>query len=119
MGQDNEKTSEKVRAGTIQDQGGITLAHADASRSSEVRHNPPPVPLSEIALTGIYEISKILNAPARLETTLSNVINLLSSFMQMHHGVIALLADDGIPDITVGAGWNESADERYRVRLPE
>jgi len=78
----------------------------------------PMVPLSEIALTGIYEISKILSTPARLETTLSNVVNLLSSFMQMQHGVISLLADDGIPDITVGAGWNEGTDERYRARLP-
>jgi Nif-specific regulatory protein len=81
--------------------------------------DPPLVPLSEIALTGIYEISKILSAPNRLETTLSGVVNLLSSFMQMRHGVISLLADDGIPDITVGIGWNEGADERYRARLPE
>jgi Nif-specific regulatory protein len=78
----------------------------------------PVVPLSEIALTGIYEISKILSTPARLETTLSNVVNLLSSFMQMQHGVISLLADDDIPDITVGVGWNEGTDERYRARLP-
>jgi len=77
------------------------------------------VSLSDIALTGIYEVSKILNTPNRLETTLSNVVNLLSSFMQMRHGVISLLADDDIPDITVGAGWNEGTDERYRARLPE
>jgi Nif-specific regulatory protein len=80
--------------------------------------NAPPIPLSEIALTGIYEVSKILNGPARIETTLSNVLNVLSSFMQMRHGVISLLADDGIPDITVGAGWNEGSDSRYRERLP-
>lgn len=79
----------------------------------------PLIPLSDIALTGIYEISKILTAPNRLETTLANVVNLLSSFMQMQHGVISLLADDGIPDITVGAGWNEGTDDRYRARLPE
>lgn len=78
----------------------------------------PIAPLSEIALTGIFELSKILTAPARLETTLSNVINLLQSFLQMRHGVVALLADDGIPDITVGAGWSEGNDERYRLRLP-
>jgi Nif-specific regulatory protein len=75
--------------------------------------------MSEIALTGIYELSKILNSPARLEITLSNVVNVMSSFMQMRHGVISLLADDGIPDITVGAGWNEGSDGRYRARLPE
>jgi Nif-specific regulatory protein len=79
----------------------------------------PPIPLSDIALTGIYEVSKILSVPNRLEVTLSNVVNLLSSFMQMQHGVISLLADDGIPDITVGAGWSEGTDERYRARLPE
>ncbi|PMZ78683.1 GAF domain-containing protein, partial [Pseudomonas sp. FW306-02-H05-AB] len=54
-----------------------------------------------------------------LETTLANVVNLLQSFLQMRHGVVALLADDGIPDLTVGAGWSEGSDERYRVRLPQ
>lgn len=39
--------------------------------------------------------------------------------MQMRHGVISLLEDDGIPNITVGAGWNEGTDARYRARLPE
>ncbi len=79
----------------------------------------PLVPLSEIALTGIYEVSKILNRPARLEATLSSVLDVLSSFLQMRHGVISLLADDGVPDITVGIGWNEGTDSRYRARLPE
>ena len=97
------------------------MAHADASivKSPEVRPNPPLISLSDIALTGIYEISKILNAPNRLEITLSNVLNVLSSFLQMRHGVISLLADDDVPDITVGIGWNEGTDKRYRARLPE
>jgi len=79
----------------------------------------PIVPLNEIALTGIFEISKILTAATRLETTLANVVNLLQSFLQMRHGVVALLADDGIPDLAVGAGWSEGSDERYRGRLPQ
>ncbi|MBR0958278.1 nif-specific transcriptional activator NifA [Bradyrhizobium japonicum] len=79
----------------------------------------PIVPLNEIALTGIFEISKILTAPTRLETTLANVVNLLQSFLQMRHGVVALLSDDGIPDLAVGAGWSEGSDERYRGRLPQ
>jgi Nif-specific regulatory protein len=97
------------------------MAHAiaPAVEVAEGRTNAPPIPLSEIALTGIYEISKILNAPNRLESTLSNVLNVLSSFLQMRHGVISLLADDDVPDITVGIGWNEGTDERYRARLPE
>ncbi len=97
------------------------MAYADAPVAGNLRAQPKPplVPLSEIALTGIYEISKILNAPNRLETTLANVLNVLSSFLQMRHGVISLLADDDVPDITVGIGWNEGADERYRARLPQ
>ena len=97
------------------------MAHADASavQGLEAQPKPPLIPLSDIALTGIYEISKILNAPNRLETTLSNVLNVLSSFLQMRHGVISLLADDDVPDVTVGVGWNEGTDERYRARLPE
>jgi len=102
------------------------MAHADASKVEKaevenmgMRISAPTIPLSEIALTGIYEISKILNAPNRLETTLSSVLNVLSSFLQMRHGVISLLADDDVPDITVGIGWNEGTDERYRARLPE
>ncbi|RTL49216.1 MAG: nif-specific transcriptional activator NifA [Bradyrhizobiaceae bacterium] len=79
----------------------------------------PIVPVNEIALTGIFEISKILTAPTRIETTLANVVNLLQSFLQMRHGVVALLSDDGIPDLAVGAGWSEGSDERYRGWLPQ
>ncbi len=99
----------------------MAMAYADTSVVEHAAAQPSQssIPLSEIALTGIYEISKILNAPNRLETTLSSVLNVLSSFLQMRHGVISLLADDDVPDITVGIGWNEGTDERYRARLPE
>src|SRR5712691_6603229 len=120
MGQDINNSSEKS-AGKVQDDGEMAMAHADATEveNQEARPKTPQIALSEIALTGIYEISKILNAPNRLETTLSNVLNVLSSFLQMRHGVISLLADDDVPDITVGVGWNEGTDERYKARLPE
>jgi Nif-specific regulatory protein len=85
----------------------------DTSRPRE------PTALSEIALTGVYEISKILASPTRLEVTLANVLNLLSSFMQMRDGVIALLDDDGTPEIVVGAGWREDAEGQYRRKIPE
>ncbi|KYK43516.1 nif-specific transcriptional activator NifA [Bradyrhizobium liaoningense] len=75
-------------------------------------------PLGESALTGIFEISKILTSPCRLEVTLANVVGLLQSFVQMRHGVVSLFDDDGMPDITVGAGWSEGSDESYRMRLP-
>jgi len=95
------------------------MVYRDARLAEQPQsHSVTPIPLSEIALTGIFEISKILTAPARLEITLANVVNLLQSFMQMRHGTVSLLADDGVPDITVGAGWNEGTDGRYRARLP-
>ncbi len=77
------------------------------------------IPLSDIALIGVYEISKILAAPTRLETTLANVVNLLSSFLQMRHGTIVLLGDDGVPDVAVGADWSEQAVHRPPQRFPE
>jgi Nif-specific regulatory protein len=120
MRQDIKNSSKKAVEG-VRDDGEIIMAHADAPvvETSEERSKAPLIPLSEIALTGIYEISKILNAPNRLEITLSSVLNVLSSFLQMRHGVISLLADDDVPDVTVGVGWNEGTDERYRARLPE
>jgi Nif-specific regulatory protein len=92
------------------------MLHTDLEAN---RTNREPAMLSEIALTGVYEISKILTSPARLELTLANVLNLLSSFMQMRDGVIAVLNDDGTPDIVVGADWCEEAPGRFRPRIPE
>jgi Nif-specific regulatory protein len=80
---------------------------------------PQQVPLSEIALTGVYEISKILTSANRLEAALASVVNVLSSFMQMRHGVIALLEDDDTPEIIVDAGWSEDVAKRDRGRMPE
>jgi len=108
-------------AGRAQGDGESTMVHGDAfvaERGSTVS-SAASMPLSDIALTGIYEISKILTAPNKLEVTLSNVVNVLSSFLQMGHGVISLLADDDIPDITVGVGWSDGTDDRYRARLPQ
>ena len=96
------------------------MLHADPARvGRSLAPAAKSVAVSEIALTGVYEISKILTSANRLETTLSNVVNLLASFMQMRHGVIVLLDDDGVPDIVVGAGWSEESSERYRERMPK
>lgn len=74
---------------------------------------------SEIALGGIYEISKILTSPARVEVTLSGVITLLSSYLDMRCGLIALLNEVGDPDVVVGSDWNEETARLYFARLPE
>ncbi|MGX8009861.1 nif-specific transcriptional activator NifA [Mesorhizobium sp. ORM8.1] len=67
-------------------------------------------------LTGIYEISKALTAPARLEVTLANVVNTLASFVQMRHGSILVLGSEGEPEIAASAG---SAPSGTHPIIPE
>ena len=71
------------------------------------------------ALMGIYEISKVLTRPARLETALAGVVNLLHSFMDMSGGLIALLDEEDQTTTVVGAGWNEAEAREHFERLPE
>ncbi len=85
-----------------------------------VRAAPPRATVSgETALVGIYEISKLLASPARLENMLAGVLTLLSSFLDMRHGLIALLDAKGAPEVVVGAGWTEGAAKFFFDRLPE
>jgi len=71
------------------------------------------------ALMGIYEISKLLTRPARLEVSLSGVINLLASFLDMNNGLIALLDEGNQTSMVVGAGWCEATAREHFERLPE
>jgi Nif-specific regulatory protein len=71
------------------------------------------------ALIGMYEISKLLTRPARLEEALSGVINLLASFLDMNNGLIALLDDEDQATMVVGAGWSEATAREHFERLPE
>ena len=73
----------------------------------------------EMALYGVYEISKVLSEPGRLEVTLGKVLHLLSSFLDMRHALIALLGERGDPEVVVGSGWSEATAKRYFERLPE
>ena len=74
---------------------------------------------AEMALGGIYEISKLLASPNRLEPTLSGVLALLSSFLDLRHGLIALLSAEGQPELVVGSGWTEANTRQFFERLPE
>ncbi len=94
------------------------MLHDNRRIASELGASPGPKQLSEIALSGIYEISKILVAPDRLERTLANVLSLLSSFLDMQHGTIVLLDDDDTPEMVVNAKWTESG-EACRHLLPQ
>lgn len=72
---------------------------------------------SEIALYGIYEISKILSAPARLEVTLANVAHILSAFLAMRRGTIVVLDEAGDPEIVATGGGGPAADARPPQRV--
>jgi Nif-specific regulatory protein len=87
---------------------GIATAPAFGSDQAKPA-GPAPYPKAnaEMALFGIYEISKILTTPARLELTLSNVVNVLTSFLQMRRGMIVVLDDGGDVEIVATAGWAE------------
>jgi Nif-specific regulatory protein len=74
---------------------------------------------ADIALYGIYEISKVLTAPGELDAILGRVLQLLSSFLDMRHGLIALIAEDGTAELVVGSGWTRARAERHFERLPE
>ncbi len=57
----------------------------------------------DVALAGVYEISKILTGAQSLERTLGAVIAVLSSFMQMRRGFILALDEEGEPEITASS----------------
>jgi len=73
---------------------------------------------AEVALLGIYEISKVLTVAMPLEAVLGRVANLLSSFLDMSHGLIALLTDDGAPELVVGSHCEPQVARHYFDRLP-
>ena len=100
----------------------VTNVHTsnDLSRVAD-QNSPvarPRAPSSDTALLGIYEISKILTAPARLEQTLANVVSVLSSFLNMQLGMIVILDQKGDPEITATSGWAERSDRRPIDTLP-
>ncbi|MGF6969272.1 Nif-specific regulatory protein [Paraburkholderia sp. WC7.3g] len=122
--QHNTRKSEQGDREDGHNNGDVVMLHIASVRErpsskSETDHAVPIVQWYERALTGILEISKVLTASCRLEVMLANVVDLMQSFVQMRLGIVSLFDDDGVPDITVGAGWSEGNDERYRMRLPQ
>ncbi len=64
----------------------------------------------DVALAGVYEISKILTGAQSLERTLGAVIAVLSSFMQMRRGFILALDEAGEPEITASSDGSAKAN---------
>src|SRR5271166_1372260 len=73
---------------------------------------------SETALSGIYEISKIVTSPASLRVMLNNVVSVMSSFLDMRLATIMLLNKDGDPEIKVAASTDHVMDANEDADLP-
>ena len=71
-----------------------------------------------LALNGIYEASKILSSSLNLESTVRDVLNLLSSYMQMRRGIVALKENGGHPVVIAAAGMSPLAVQRGEASLP-
>ncbi|WP_176085658.1 nif-specific transcriptional activator NifA [Martelella sp. HB161492] len=78
-----------------------------------------PARTADISLSGIYEISKILAEPARLELTLANVVNILSSFLQMRGGAIVVIDENGLPELSAIAGTSLPTDTEHSPPVPQ
>lgn len=74
---------------------------------------------AEVALNGVYEISRVLALAARLETKLGGVLGLLASYLDMRNGLIAILTPDGNPMMTIGSEADETTARNYFDELPE
>lgn len=74
---------------------------------------------ADLALLGIYEISKTLCGPGSLQDVLAGTLYVLHSFLDMGNGVIALLDADGEPEQVVSATHDPATALRYFRGLPE
>ncbi|MDX8456867.1 nif-specific transcriptional activator NifA [Mesorhizobium sp. VK9D] len=74
---------------------------------------------ANIPLRGLYEISEILTAPTRLQITLGNVVNILSSFVQMRHGEMVIKEAAGELEIAATAGNKHAPQSDWRRFTPQ
>lgn len=73
---------------------------------------------ASLSLVTIYEISKILSTTVNLESSLRAVLNLMSSYMEMRRGVVAITGDDGALSVVAAAGLSPAAIEHGAADLP-
>ena len=71
------------------------------------------------SLTAIYEISKILSASLHLEVVLRDVVNVLSSYLEMHRAMVVLKNDDDSLRVVAASGATLETLRRGEVIPPE
>jgi Nif-specific regulatory protein len=75
-------------------------------------------PRAALSLVSMYEISKILSSSLNLAATLRAVLNLMSSYMDMRRGVVAVLDDDGALNVLAASGISPRDVSRGAADLP-
>ncbi|HVI51771.1 MAG TPA: nif-specific transcriptional activator NifA [Candidatus Sulfotelmatobacter sp.] len=73
---------------------------------------------SALSLISIYEISKILSSSLNLEKTLREVVNLLSSYLEMRRGMVTLVSDKTQLEVVAAAGMTPDALKREGGNQP-
>ena len=72
-----------------------------------------------IELITVYEVSKILNSTLDLHKTMRNVLNVLSSHLQMQRGMVALLQEDGFLQVIAATGMDQEEIAHGRFKSGE
>jgi Nif-specific regulatory protein len=75
-------------------------------------------PRAARSLISLYEISKILSASLDLEPTLRAVLNILSSYMDMRRGVVAIVGEDGGLNVVAASGLSPRQVSAGAADLP-
>jgi Nif-specific regulatory protein len=73
---------------------------------------------SSLSLISLYEISKILSSSLDLEKTFHDVLNLLSSYLQMRRGLVALANGQGTVSLAAASGLSREALRKGVCRFP-
>ncbi len=99
----------------------VTMSEAAPACRGAAQGAPerPPPGRAEMAIYGIYEISKILCGPGSLQDILGTTLGVLKSFLDMSHGLIALLDEAGDAQTLVSSSFDAAAARRYFASLPE
>ena len=74
--------------------------------------------LASLSLVSLYEISKILNSSTNLAAALRAVLNLMSSYLEMRRGVVAIIDEAGALEI-VASCPGRAIGEAGSADLPE
>lgn len=105
---------------SVRNEAACAAAMSSSSETRDPLSFPPGASgRAETALRGLYEISRILAEPGRLEAVLSRVLDMLSSFFDMRRGLLALLDESGGARAAVGVGWREGEARTHFERLPQ